>query len=160
MFFFFFLGSLFTPFFYVTTNAARVGTSSAITFYCLSFINAGSTIGRLLAGAGDYIGRYAVSAFSCKSLPSQKLKNSHILQDESRHLFLPRLRHPPPRFLDPPLHCSRHHRLLRRLWLLCRSIHLPHTSVYRTNLTSSRGWTPARSRMGNRIRLCPLWTAD
>lgn len=87
-------------------------------------------------------------------------KNSHILQDESRHLFLPRLRHPPPRFLDPPLHRSRHHRLLRRLRLFCRSIHLPHTSLYRANLTSTRDWTAARSRMGNRIHLCPLWTAD
>lgn len=55
---------LYTPFFYVTTNAARIGTSSAITFYSLSFINAGSTIGRLLAGAGDYIGRMNLAIFS------------------------------------------------------------------------------------------------
>ncbi|OXH25673.1 hypothetical protein J008_05326 [Cryptococcus neoformans] len=55
---------LYTPFFYVTTNAARIGTSSAITFYSLSFINAGSTIGRLLAGVGDYIGRMNLAIFS------------------------------------------------------------------------------------------------
>ncbi|KAL1411461.1 hypothetical protein Q8F55_002417 [Vanrija albida] len=51
---------MFTPFFFITPNALRVGANADIAFYCLAFINAGSTVGRLFATVGDYWGRFNV----------------------------------------------------------------------------------------------------
>ncbi|TXT08970.1 hypothetical protein VHUM_02444 [Vanrija humicola] len=51
---------MFTPFFFITANALRVGTRPDLAFYCLAFINAGSTLGRLLAMVGDHWGRFNV----------------------------------------------------------------------------------------------------
>ncbi|WVW82634.1 hypothetical protein I302_104645 [Kwoniella bestiolae CBS 10118] len=38
------------PFYYISTNALALGSSEALAFYTLSFMNAGSSVGRLLAG--------------------------------------------------------------------------------------------------------------
>lgn len=57
-----FLG-LFTPFFYSTTRAESM-SSATITGYTVSLINAGSTIGRLLGGIGDKVGRFNVLVVS------------------------------------------------------------------------------------------------
>ena len=51
---------MYTPFFYVSTNAVRMGASSSLAFYCVCFINAGSTIGRLAAAVGDHWGTFNV----------------------------------------------------------------------------------------------------
>jgi hypothetical protein len=38
----------------------RLGASSSLAFYCVTFINAGSTIGRLVASVGDHWGTFNV----------------------------------------------------------------------------------------------------
>ncbi|WWC86543.1 uncharacterized protein L201_001420 [Kwoniella dendrophila CBS 6074] len=38
------------PFYYISVNALALGSSTSIAFYCLSFTNAGSSIGRLVSG--------------------------------------------------------------------------------------------------------------
>ncbi|BEI86583.1 hypothetical protein CcaverHIS002_0608700 [Cutaneotrichosporon cavernicola] len=51
---------LYSPFFYVSGRAAQLGASSSLAFYCVSFINAASTVGRMLASAGDHWGAFNV----------------------------------------------------------------------------------------------------
>lgn len=50
-------GRWFTPFFFLSTNATRLGASASIAAYSISFLNAGSTVGRLFAAFGDRLGR-------------------------------------------------------------------------------------------------------
>lgn len=62
---------LFPPFFYSAQRLLAFGGSSSLAFYCVSFLNAGSTLGRLLAGVGDKVGGLNVltfSAFGCSIL--------------------------------------------------------------------------------------------
>lgn len=47
---------MFTPFFYLTTNALRLGAAPTLAASMISFLNAGSTFGRLGAFVGDYAG--------------------------------------------------------------------------------------------------------
>lgn len=54
--------AIFNPFFYITVNASRLGASTSLAFYCVSFLNAGSTVGRLFAGVADRWGRFNVLA--------------------------------------------------------------------------------------------------
>lgn len=51
---------IYSPFFYVSGRANGLGASSSLSFYCVSFINAGSTIGRMLAAVGDHWGSFNV----------------------------------------------------------------------------------------------------
>ncbi|TXT07337.1 hypothetical protein VHUM_03057 [Vanrija humicola] len=51
---------MFTPFFYISVYARHLGASVTLAFYCVSFMNAGSTLGRLFAFIGDRFGRYNV----------------------------------------------------------------------------------------------------
>ncbi|KAL1412206.1 hypothetical protein Q8F55_003217 [Vanrija albida] len=51
---------MFTPFFYISVYASHLGASATLAFYCVSFMNAGSTVGRLFAFIGDRFGRYNV----------------------------------------------------------------------------------------------------
>lgn len=53
---------LYSPFFYVSGRATGLGASSSLAFYCVSFINAGSTVGRMLAAVGDVWGAFNVLA--------------------------------------------------------------------------------------------------
>lgn len=52
--------SLYSPFFYVSGRATQLGASPSLAFYCVSFINAASTIGRMLAAVGDHWGSFNV----------------------------------------------------------------------------------------------------
>lgn len=47
---------MFTPFFYLTTNALRMGAAPTLAASMISFLNAGSTFGRLFAFVGDHAG--------------------------------------------------------------------------------------------------------
>lgn len=47
---------MFTPFFYLTTNARRLGAASTLAASMISILNAGSTFGRLFAFVGDIAG--------------------------------------------------------------------------------------------------------
>jgi MFS family permease len=47
---------MFTPFFYLTTRALGLGAASTLAAATISFLNAGSTFGRLFAFLGDYLG--------------------------------------------------------------------------------------------------------
>lgn len=47
---------MFTPFFYLTTNALRMGAAPTLAASMISFLNAGSTFGRLFAFLGDHAG--------------------------------------------------------------------------------------------------------
>ncbi|GMK57910.1 hypothetical protein CspeluHIS016_0407440 [Cutaneotrichosporon spelunceum] len=51
---------LYSPFFYVPGRATQLGASSSLSFYCVSFINAASTVGRMLAAVGDHWGAFNV----------------------------------------------------------------------------------------------------
>jgi len=53
---------LWTPMFYVTTNATRLGASASLGFYIVSCLNAGTTTGRLASSVADKLGRYNVQA--------------------------------------------------------------------------------------------------
>jgi MFS family permease len=59
---------MFIPFFYITSYASLLGAESNLAFYCSSFINAGSVVGRLFAGIGDYLGAFnTLSITGCMS---------------------------------------------------------------------------------------------
>lgn len=55
---------VFNPFFYISLDALRLGASESTAMYCVSFLNAGSTVGRLAAGIADKLGRFNVLAAS------------------------------------------------------------------------------------------------
>lgn len=48
----------FYPFFFLPSYSAYLGASASLAAYTVSFLNAGSTVGRLLAFGGDKLGRY------------------------------------------------------------------------------------------------------
>lgn len=51
---------MYTPFFFAARRARALGASDSLAFYTVAFINAGSTVGRLLAAAGDAWGAFNV----------------------------------------------------------------------------------------------------
>lgn len=60
--------AMFMPFFFLPTNAMRLGADPSLAAYTVAFLNAGSTVGRLLGGLGDKIGRFnliVISQFVC-----------------------------------------------------------------------------------------------
>ncbi|CAK9785075.1 unnamed protein product [Cutaneotrichosporon oleaginosum] len=57
--------ALFMPFFFLPTNAQRLGASPDLAAYTMSFLNAGSTLGRLVGALGDKIGRFNLLVTSC-----------------------------------------------------------------------------------------------
>lgn len=58
------------PFFYLPSYAIANGMSTSLSFYLITFLNAGSFIGRLVAGAfGVYVGQFNVLLF-CASVCS------------------------------------------------------------------------------------------
>ncbi len=63
--------ALFMPFFFLPTNAQRLGANPDLAAYTVSFLNAGSTLGRLLGAAGDKVGRFnllVTSTYLCSLL--------------------------------------------------------------------------------------------
>lgn len=51
---------MYTPFFFASTRALSQGASDSLAFYTIAFINAGSTVGRLIAAVGDRWGAFNV----------------------------------------------------------------------------------------------------
>lgn len=51
---------MYTPFFFASNRALELGASDSLAFYTIAFINAGSTIGRLVAAVGDQWGAFNV----------------------------------------------------------------------------------------------------
>lgn len=63
--------AMFMPFFFLPTNAMRLGADPSLAAYTVAFLNAGSTVGRLVGGLGDKIGRFnliTASEFMCAIL--------------------------------------------------------------------------------------------
>ncbi|WWC58876.1 uncharacterized protein I303_101421 [Kwoniella dejecticola CBS 10117] len=54
----------FVPFYYISTNAIESGASPSLAFYCIAFVNAGSSVGRLLAGFITFISPFMLIALS------------------------------------------------------------------------------------------------
>lgn len=57
--------ALFMPFFFLPTNAQRLGADPDLAAYTVSFLNAGSTVGRLIGALGDKVGRFNLLVTSC-----------------------------------------------------------------------------------------------
>ncbi|BEI88625.1 uncharacterized protein CcaverHIS019_0113430 [Cutaneotrichosporon cavernicola] len=57
--------AMFMPFFFLPTNAQRLGASPDLAAYTVSFLNAGSTVGRLVGALGDKLGRFNLLVTSC-----------------------------------------------------------------------------------------------
>lgn len=63
--------AMFMPFFFLPTNAQRLGAKPALASYTVAFLNAGSTVGRLVGALGDVVGRFNLiiaSMFMCAIL--------------------------------------------------------------------------------------------